>query len=71
MSNWTVNDILSKNRKTSYRHRVDRQAWSKDSSRAGARCGAGLKLLFRSSIVPPRFFFNDRFRRFLDGYDFQ
>ena len=71
MWNWTANDFLSTNRKTSYRHRVDRQASSRDSARAGGRGGAGLKLLFRSSIVPPRFFFNDRFRRFLDGYDLQ
>jgi hypothetical protein len=71
MSNWAAHDILSKNRKTSHRHRSDRQAWSKDSSRAGGWCGAGMKLLFRNSIVPPRFFFNDRFRPILDGYDFQ
>jgi hypothetical protein len=68
MSNWTANDIPSQNQKTSHRHRSDRQAWLKDSSRAGGRCGAGKKLLFRSSIVPPRSFHNDRFRRLHDGY---
>jgi len=55
MPNWTANDILLQNRKTSRRHRSDRLAWSKDYSRFG-RCSAGMKLLFRSSIVPPEIF---------------
>lgn len=71
MSNWTVNGILSTNRKTSYRHRADRQGWSRDSFRAGGRCGAGMKLLFRSSTIPPKSFFNVRLRPILDGYYLQ
>jgi hypothetical protein len=55
MPNWTANDILLQNRKTSRRHRSDRLTWSNDYSRFG-RCSAGMKLLFRSSIVPPEIF---------------
>ena len=71
MSNWTVNDILLPNRKTSHRHRSDRLIGSKDNSRFDRRCSAGMKLLFRSSVVPPKSFFNDRFVGFRDGHYFE
>jgi len=71
MSNWTANDMLLQNRKTSHRHRSDRLTSAKDNSRPARTCSAGMKLLFRSSVVPPRSFFNDRFVGFRDGYDFK
>jgi hypothetical protein len=71
MSNWTANDILLRNRKTSHLHRSDRLTSAKDASRLARNCSAGMKLLFRNSVVPPRSFLNDRFVGFRDGYDFK
>lgn len=71
MSNWTANDVLLRTRKTSHRHRFDRLTSAKDNARLARTCSAGMKLLFRSSVVPPRSFLNDRFVGIRDGYDFK
>jgi hypothetical protein len=71
ISNWTANDIFFTNRKTNHRHRSNRRPRSRDSSRAGRRRSAAMKLFSRSSIVPPTFLFTGRFGVLRDGFYFQ